>query len=171
MWMRNAKYCSRNHLPAIVQFDEAKEAPNEFAYGIGGRFLEWHELILRPILYCTLHIPETELPSPEFVSLAQRHIDLCATLLTKGHSTLRHGGSWYTLHRQYSYACLMLAVVMSDNKGIRAPENWLFCVESAIQALRLWGKEASNLEEMAASLEDMLSQVLQHVMEDTEMDS
>lgn len=128
---------------------------NEFAHGLRGRFLEWHELILRPILYCILHLPDSQIPTGEFAQLAQRAVNICSMIITGDRLLMRHGGSWFIARRAFSCACQILAVVLHPTSAVIPPPNWQFSVQAVIATLRFWGREAADMRRMAAALDRM----------------
>ncbi|RTE83843.1 hypothetical protein BHE90_001635 [Fusarium euwallaceae] len=134
----------RFHLPTIVQFDDEQVPDNEFAFGLRGRFLEWNELLLRPILYHVLHLPSDQTPLQECVELAEKAIHLCEQKIYEYQHTLRHGGSWFITRRIFAYACLILAAAMQPERRIKLPARWGSAIRVAIQALGFWSQDAAD---------------------------
>ncbi|KAH8714585.1 hypothetical protein BGZ61DRAFT_349210 [Ilyonectria robusta] len=166
-WLQNQDYLVRHyhdfeqqitlwqhHLPAGVQFSEDQPNDNEFSHFLFGRFYEWRELVLRPIVYYVLHSP-AERVHPETVHHAQKGIDLCAALVSKYSSHLRHGGSWFFARKSFLCACLILAVILEPNRGLRPPPNWADLVKIALETLKRWAIDASDIWKMYITLDSM----------------
>ncbi|RMJ14395.1 hypothetical protein CDV36_005933 [Fusarium kuroshium] len=147
----------RFHLPTIVQFDDEQVPDNEFAFGLRGRFLEWNELLLRPVLYHVLHLPSDQTPLQECVELAEKAIHLCVQKIYEYQHTLRHGGSWFITRRIFAYACLILAAATQPERRIKLPVRWGSAIQVAIQALGFWSQDAADVRHMALALDSMFS--------------
>ncbi|KAJ3550109.1 hypothetical protein NM208_g145 [Fusarium decemcellulare] len=160
----------RQHLPSIVQFDENVVPDNEFAFGLRGRFLEWHELILRPILYYILHLPCDQAAPPECITLAERAVHLYTQRIDEYQHTLRHGGSWFVTRRIFAYASMILAAVRDPNRRISVPSTWKLAVLTALRTLKFWGRDAPDVRHMTATLDHMYSAVCAEVREPLRMD-
>ncbi|KAH7152832.1 hypothetical protein EDB81DRAFT_789811 [Dactylonectria macrodidyma] len=143
------------YLPAVVKFDEAQRADNQFAHGLQGRFLDWHELTLRPILYYILHTSPGSAVSPNHLQLAEKALGVCVTLIVHLYPLRRHGGTWFILRRIFSCSCIVLGVVLHQARLIAPPRNWRSIIEAALRALKAWGNEASDISEMAVTLNCM----------------
>ncbi|KAF5004851.1 hypothetical protein FDECE_8667 [Fusarium decemcellulare] len=160
----------RKHLPSIVQFDENVVPDNEFAFGLRGRFLEWHELILRPILYYVLHLPCGQTVPPECITLAERAVHLYTLRIDEYQHTLRHGGSWFVTRRIFSYASMVLATVRDPSRRINAPPTWKLAVLTALRTLKFWGRDAPDVRHMTTTLDHMYSAVCVEIGEPLGMD-
>ncbi|KAI8675992.1 Fungal-trans domain-containing protein [Fusarium keratoplasticum] len=147
----------RFHLPAIVQFDDEQVPDNEFAFGLRSRFLEWNELLLRPILYHVLHLPSDQIALPECVELAEKAVHGCVQKIHEYQHTLRHGGSWFITRRIFGYACLVLAAARQPERRIKLPLRWGSAIRVAIQTLRFWSQDAADVRHMTSTLDMMFS--------------
>ncbi|KAH6896640.1 hypothetical protein B0T10DRAFT_161831 [Thelonectria olida] len=165
-WLQNQDYLVRHyhefeqqislwhqHLPAAVQFQSDRPTDTEFSYFLHGRFSEWQELVLRPIVYYVLHSPTRA--APDTIQHAQKSINLCTMLIVKNVSQLRHGGSWFFARKSFLCACLILAVVLQPSRGLQAPSNWPSLVNISLKSLRFWGKDAEDIRRMGGILEYM----------------
>jgi hypothetical protein len=149
----------RFHLPAMVQFDDEESPNNEFAFGFRGRFLEWNEFLLRPIVYHVLHLPSDQTALPECVELAEKAIHLCVQKIHGYQHTVRHGGSWFITRRIFGYACLVLAAARQPERRIKLPLRWGSAIRVAIQTLRFWSQDAADVRHMASTLDLMFSRM------------
>ncbi|KAI8716963.1 Fungal-trans domain-containing protein [Fusarium sp. LHS14.1] len=149
----------RFHLPHIVQFDDDQVPDNEFAYGLRSRFLEWNELLLRPILYYVLHLPSDQTALPECVELAEKAVHACVQKIHEYQHTLRHGGSWFITRRIFTYACLVLAAARQPERRIKLPVRWGSAIRVAIETLRFWSQDAADVRHMASTLDLMFSRM------------
>ncbi|RSL75042.1 hypothetical protein CEP51_011238 [Fusarium floridanum] len=149
-----------HHLPPLIQFDQGQPPKNEFSDGLQMRFLEWREMVLRPVLYLVLHHhlqsqqPQQALPA-DALPLAAKAVEVCAATIVHNVSEQRHGGTWFVVRRPFSCACLIIAVALHPASGLLPPPNWRSLVKVSIQALRSWGCEAPDLDRMAGVLENM----------------
>ncbi|RSL66823.1 hypothetical protein CEP53_003206 [Fusarium sp. AF-6] len=149
----------RFHLPAIVHLDDEQVPDNEFAFGLRGRFLEWNELLLRPILYHVLHLPSDQTAIPESVELAEKAIHVCVQKIHEYQHTLRHGGSWFITRRIFAYACLILAAARQPERRIKLPLRWGSAIQVAIQTLGFWAQDAADVRHMSSTLDMMFSRM------------
>ncbi|KAK7417621.1 hypothetical protein QQX98_004442 [Neonectria punicea] len=172
-WLQNQAYLVRHyhefeqqislwhhHLPAAVQFQVDQPSDNEFSYFLYGRFSEWRELVLRPIVYHVLHSPSDSVHS-DTVHHAQKAVDLCAALILKHSSLMRHGGSWFFARKTFLAACIVLAVVLQPNRGLQPPANWKTLLQSSLQTLRFWERDAPDIRKMRIILDSMYHAVHQ----------
>ncbi|KAK7427323.1 hypothetical protein QQZ08_006092 [Neonectria magnoliae] len=172
-WLQNQAYLVRHyhefeqqislwhhHLPAAVQFQVDQSSDNEFSYFLYGRFSEWRELVLRPIVYHVLHSPSDNVHS-DTVHHAQKAVDLCAALILKHSSLMRHGGSWFFARKTFLAACIVLAVVLQPNRGLRPPANWRTLLQNSLQTLRFWERDAPDIRKMHIILDSMYHAVHQ----------
>jgi hypothetical protein len=150
--------CRHRHLPGIVQFAADQRPDNEFASLLQLRFLEWREIVLRPILYIVLHHDQHQTLPPGTMQLATKALDVCASVLVSAVSRFRHGGTWLVARRPFSCACLLLAVVLRPECGLQPPQDWRALVELATKSLRFWGQEARDLRRMGDVLEAMYTE-------------
>ncbi|KAI9148950.1 ABC-transporter-regulating transcription factor [Paramyrothecium foliicola] len=80
------------HVPAVVQFNEHEIPDDELTILLRGRFLEWREFVLRPVLYFVMH-EDSRYVSDEMAALAHKAIDLCRQIIMARANHYRHGGS------------------------------------------------------------------------------
>ncbi|KAH7153462.1 hypothetical protein EDB81DRAFT_791439 [Dactylonectria macrodidyma] len=176
-WLQNQAYLVRHchdfeqqislwhhHLPAAVQFAKDQPSENEFSYFLYGRFSEWRELVLRPIVYHVLHSPPDQVHL-DTVHHAQKGIDLCADLVSKYSSHLRHGGSWFFARKSFLYTCLILAVALEPNRGLRSPPNWHGLVKVSLDTLKRWGRDAHDVWEMYLTLDSMYRAICDRLLD------
>lgn len=149
----------RFHLLTIVQFDDDQVPDNEFAFGLRSRFLEWNELLLRPILYHVLHLPSDQTAPPECVELAEKAVHVCVQKIHEYQHTLRHGGSWFITRRIFADACLVLAAARQPERRIKLSVRWGSAIRVAIETLRFWSQDAADVRHMALTLDLMFSRM------------
>lgn len=99
-----------------------------------------------------LHSPDA---APETVQHAQKSIDICATLIAKNTSHLRHGGSWFIARKSFLCACILLAVVLAPERRLQPPSNWSALIHVALEMLGFWGQDAEDICRMRDVLEAM----------------
>ncbi|RSL73794.1 hypothetical protein CEP54_000060 [Fusarium duplospermum] len=97
-----------HHLPPLIQFDQGQPPKNEFSDGLQMRFLEWREMVLRPVLYLVLHhhlqsqqpqqshanqcCNQQTLPA-DALPLAAKAVEVCAATIVHNVSEQRHGST------------------------------------------------------------------------------
>lgn len=135
-----------------MRYDPASRPDNEMGYYLEGRFEEWNECILRPLVYYCLHHPPAEPPPPPVAALAQRHMALCATCILRCADHGRHGGTWLVLRRAFRCTLIVLAAVVAGPPP-RPPENWRELARTSIATLRRWEAGVRDLQRMRRVLE------------------
>jgi len=157
-----------------MRYDPASQPNNEMAYYLEGRFEEWNEYVLRPLVYYCLHHPPTKPPTLSIASLAQRHMALCASCIVRCASHGRHGGTWMVLRRAFRCALIMLAAVVAavgaDGRGpslLRPPVNWTELTRLLLATLARWEVGVRDLQRMRSVLERVFRAVC--VWESTRM--
>src|SRR5687767_9412805 len=113
----------QSHLPPTMRYDPSSQPNNEMGYYLEGRFEEWNESILRPLVYYCLHHPPEKPPTSSIAALAQRYMTLCVDSITRCSNHDRHGGTWFVLRRAFRCTLVILAAVVADGP-LRPPENW-----------------------------------------------
>ena len=121
-------------------------------YYLEGRFEEWNEFILRPLLYYCLHYPPAKPPTPSVVALAQRGMALCATCILRCATHDRHGGTWVVLRRAFRCTLIILAAVVADGP-LRPPGDWQELTRTSIATFVRWSAGLRDLQRMRRVLE------------------
>lgn len=149
-----------SHLPASIRFEESGLPDNELSFYLQGRFMEWREYVMRPILFYVLHRDTGSTCQPHILALAQKHVDLCADIIS--HSTYHHhhGGTWFVARHSFSCAVLILAVVQSP-ADLCPPRNWMDIVRYVIKYLATMGTMALNVAEMGVILQRLFVDICQ----------
>ena len=135
-----------------MRYDPASQPNNEMAYYLEGRFEEWNECILRPLVYYCLHYPSTKPPTPSIAALAQRGVTLCVNCIMRYTRHDRHGNTWVVLRRIFRCALIILATVIADGP-LRPPENWRELTNISIATLSRWSTGVRDLQRMRRVLE------------------
>lgn len=142
----------KSHLPPAMRYDPASQPNNEMSYYLEGRFEEWNEFILRPLVYYCLHVPPTKHPSLDIAALAQDYMTLCTDCIMRCSHYDRHGGTWFVLRRAMRCSLVILATVVADGP-LRPPENWQELSRVAIATLARWSVGVRDLQRMHQVLE------------------
>ncbi|SPO01982.1 uncharacterized protein DNG_04655 [Cephalotrichum gorgonifer] len=150
------------HLPPTMRYDPASQPNNEMGYYLEGRFEEWNECILRPLVYYCLHYPPTKPPTPSIVALAQRDMTLCENCILRCANHDRHGGTWVVLRRAFRCTLIMLAAVVADGP-LRPPENWRELTSTSIGTFSKWSVGVRDLQRMRRVLERVFRAVCEVV--------
>jgi hypothetical protein len=135
-----------------MHYDPDSQPNNEMGYYLEGRFEEWSECILRPLVYYCLHYPSTKPPTPSIVALAQRSMTICGNCILRCASHGRHGGTWALLRRAFRCTLIMLAAVVADGP-LRPPENWQELTRTSIATLTRWSVGVRDLQRMRRVME------------------
>lgn len=147
-----------DYLPLIIRFQETEPAANEFSFYLQARFGEWTDLVLRPLIYYTIHTTHNQI-HPEIINLAQQGIDGCATAIQRNFSHHhRHGGTWFVTRRMFSGALTILAAVVCDRHAL-PPTDWPSLIMLAHSFLARWSGESCDVERMRQVLEDVFYRV------------
>lgn len=114
----------------------------------------WHESILRPIVYHALHRdPDKGVPS-ELYELGSKAVGICARIVHRTSYHTRQGGSWLIMRTRFTAACVILAAVLHPDR-LEPPREWESFIQSAIESLTYWGRNASDVAQMARVLDYM----------------
>lgn len=135
-----------------MRYDPASQPNNEMGYYLEGRFEEWNEFILRPLVYYCLHYPPAEPPTPTITALAQRYMALCNDCIVRCSTYDRHGGTWFVLRRTFRCTLVVLAAVVADGP-LRPPENWQDLSRLTLATLARWSSGVRDLQRMHMVLE------------------
>ncbi|OCT46892.1 hypothetical protein CLCR_02303 [Cladophialophora carrionii] len=174
------------HLPEQISFQYEQPPTNELSFYLRGRFQDWREFILRPLLYYVVHYKTYRAPQgrqqeraesdcgiPDLaLSLAQVHVSVCADLIVHYSKHKRHGGIWFAARRTFLCALVVLATVAAAGDGegdvssglsvgVHPPQNWLALVTLALQTLSRWSPEAKDVERMRTILQRLFDEVRQ----------
>lgn len=147
-------------LPPVLRFDESGPPENEFSFYLQGRFGEWKDYVLRPLIYYAIHT--TTQVRPEILALAQQGIDGCAAVILRNAHHQRHGGTWFVTRRMFSSALTILAVVIRAGDVV-PPANWPAFVRLALTVLSRWSGECHDVEKMRQALEDLFARVCHRI--------
>ena len=135
-----------------MRYDPSSQPNNEMAYYLEGRFEEWNECILRPLVYYCLHYPPAKPPTPAIAALAQRDMTLCVNCITRCAHHDRHGATWAVLRRTFRCTLIILAAVVADGP-LRPPENWRELTSISIATLTRWSVGVRDLQRMRRVLD------------------
>lgn len=148
-------WCS--HLPNSLHLDPLTPADNELSFFLQGRFFEWRDYILRPLLFYVFHRPADQMLSPEILKCAQECVSACAEGIEHYSHHHRHGSTWHICRRTFTFALLLIGIVIKDDPRLSAPSNWQCLVTVSIATLRKWGSgEHPDLHLMWSTLESAL---------------
>jgi hypothetical protein len=149
-----------------MRYDPTSQPNNEMAYYLEGRFEEWNEVILRPLVYYCLHHPIERPPTPSIATLAQRYMTLCVDSIMRCVNHDRHGGTWFILRRAFRCTLVILAAVVADGT-LRPPENWQDLSQTTLATLRRWSAGVRDLQRMRQVLDRVLRAVCDHASKET----
>lgn len=141
-----------------MRWDPASQPNNEMAYYLEGRFEEWNECILRPLVYYCLHHPADAPPAPAVASLAQRDMTLCVNCIMRCASHGRHGGTWVVLRRTFRCTLIVLAAVVAGGP-LQPPGNWRELTRISIATLGKWSVGVRDLQRMRRVLQRVFAAV------------
>ncbi|KAF2176434.1 hypothetical protein K469DRAFT_678604 [Zopfia rhizophila CBS 207.26] len=147
-----------SHLPSSIRFDPSGQPNNELSFYLQGRFQDWREYILRPLLYYALHHPTEHKPTQQILACAQESVNVCANSIIYNNHHYRHGGTWFTCRRTFTAALIILAVVLKGERGLQPPANWHSLMKMALTTLGRWGAEAADVEHMRVTLERLFQE-------------
>ncbi|CAH0045643.1 unnamed protein product [Clonostachys solani] len=140
------------HLPPVIQSGFEGQPDNELSLFLKGRFQGWRELIRRPFFYYALHHSFGEPADPRVITLATEGLHICASLIHHYFPQSRHGGTWFIARRTFTCSLLILASVFANRKDVQPPEDWPATLQVAIDFLKRWETEASDIARMRAIL-------------------
>jgi len=168
-----------SHLPPQLVFPNPLATPtgqpvdipsNELSFFLMTRYVGVMEWIHRPFLYLVLHTTdENSLPAQSRV-LAQKTLELSATLIRLVAAQHRHGGIWGLIRRSFGAATLLISAARSIGilrnaalyPTLSLPRDWVELVELSLETIRSWeggGGGANGLKRMVGILEAMLCEV------------
>lgn len=159
-----------SHLPPAIRFETTNASSpatpatdivseNELALFLRGRFQDWRELILRPLLYCALHGDPVTLSEQVWV-LARQALRVCVDIIRNNAAHHRHGLTWFVARRSFSCGMLILAVVRRGEPRLPPPHGWEVIVRLAMKTLRRWGHECVDVDKLACLLETVMARVV-----------
>ena len=141
-----------------MRYDPSSQPNNEMGYYLEGRFEEWNESILRPLVYYCLHHPAKNPPSPTIVALAQQYMTLCTDCIMRCSTHDRHGGTWFIIRRSFRCTLVILAAVVAE-EPLQPPQNWKELSRMTIETLKRWSPGVKDLQRMRRVLERVFNAV------------
>lgn len=143
-------------LPSSMHFDDSSETlpVEELPYLLYIRLHEIRSWILRPFLFCAIHLPPRNGHRPLLDTFVAQSFT-CHSRLIEGNSIVhRHHGTWYMLRLSVTSALCLLA---ARKRNFEVPQLHQ-SVELAIQTLRKWEQGApGDIREARVILEEQLS--------------
>jgi hypothetical protein len=141
-----------------MRYDPVSRPNNEMGYYLEGRFEEWNECILRPLVYYCLHYPPNKPPTHTIAALAQRYMTLCVICIMRCANHDRHGGTRVVLCRAFRCALIMMAAVVADGP-LQPPDNWRELTNILVATVTRWSTGAQDLQRMRGVLQRVFNAV------------
>ena len=147
----------RTLLPSTLKFDADDGAPEDLAFILECRQLQWRQMSYRPLLYYALHRPSTDPYFHHVLPLAQKCLDLCALTIKRLLRPHYYEGTWFIQRAIASATLLILAA------QIRGPplyvSGWRSLVSSSLQALADRKTDAQDLGQARLILAKIFDEV------------
>lgn len=148
-----------SYLPDTLRFDHDMLPDNELAFFMQGRFQSWQCYIYQPLLYYVLHRPDAQDLTQQIIACTDELMSVCADGIVHYSRHHRHGGTWFTCRGSFSYALLMLGVVLKADANVPPHSDWRQLVLIALSILRKWEEESSDIQRLRTTLERLYSEV------------
>ena len=144
-------------LPNTLKFDADEGAPDDLAFILECRQLQWRQMSYRPLLYYVLHQPNEDPHFPHVLPSAQKCLEYCALTIRRLLRPHHYEGTWF-IQRAIATATLLILAAQ-----IRGPplyvSGWEALVSSSLQALAVWKADAQDLDRARLILQRILDTV------------
>ena len=148
----------RSLLPATLSFDaEAEGPPEDLAFILECRQLQWRQMSYRPLLYYALHRPDADPYFYHVLPLAQKCLEFCVLTIQRLLTPHHYEGTWF-IQRSIATATLLILAAQ-----IRGPplyvSDWKNLVSLSLRTLAVRKAEAQDLGRAHLILKKILDQV------------
>ncbi|KAK4064308.1 hypothetical protein Trihar35433_7825 [Trichoderma harzianum] len=147
----------RTILPKTLEFDPDDGAPEDLAFILECRQLQWRQISYRPLLYYALHKPDTDPYFDRVLPLAQKCLQYCALTIKRLTRPHYYEATWF------SYRAISTATLLILAAQLRGPplyvHNWQALVSLSLRVLAARTARAAYIDPARPVLETLLKHV------------
>ncbi|KAL6794017.1 hypothetical protein J3E68DRAFT_405732 [Trichoderma sp. SZMC 28012] len=147
----------RTILPKTLEFDADDGAPEDLAFILECRQLQWRQISYRPLLYYALHKPDTDPYFDRVLPLAQKCLQYCALTIKRLTRPHYYEATWF------SYRAISTATLLILAAQLRGPplyvHNWQALVSLSLRVLAARTARAAYIDQARPVLETLLKHV------------
>lgn len=147
----------RTLLPHNLKFDPDEGAPDDLAFILECRQLQWRQISYRPLLYYVLHRPNHDPHLPVVLPSAQKCLEYCALTIRCLLRPHHYEGTWF-IQRAIATAALLILAAQIRGPPLYVP-GWETLVSSCLQALAVCKRAAQDLDRARLILQRILGEV------------
>lgn len=147
----------RTILPKTLEFDADDGAPEDLAFILECRQLQWRQISYRPLLYYALHKLDTDPYYDRVLPLAQKCLQYCALTIKRLTRPHYYEATWF------SYRAISTATLLILAAQLRGPplyvHNWQALVSLSLRVLAARTARAAYIDQARPVLETLLKHV------------